>query len=78
MTKLSVSNGKFGPEKKSKFLIHYGLGALLLCPLDLLKTHIPEADRQLPGCLMIFHGLLIVKDFSRGIFSLRLPRWSSP
>ena len=44
MTKLAISHRKFGPEKKGKFFVHDGLGALLLCPLDLLKTHIPEAD----------------------------------
>ena len=44
MTKLSISHGKFGPEQKGELLIHDGLGTLLLCPLYLLKAHIPEAD----------------------------------
>ena len=66
VVELTVADGELGPEEKGKLLVHHGLRPFLLRPLDLLETHVPEADGELPGGLVVLHGLLVVDDVPRG------------
>ena len=62
IVELAVANGELRPEEKGELLVHDRLSPLLLCALDLLETHVPEADAELTSGLVVLHGLLVVED----------------
>ena len=62
IVELAVANWELWPEEESELLVHDRLCPLFLRSLDLLETHVPEADAELTRGLVVLHGLLVVED----------------
>ncbi len=51
VAELGVPDGELGPEEEGELLVHDGLGALLLRPLDLFQAHVAKGHGKLASGL---------------------------